>query len=279
MQDFTVSVYRDALSRQPRSERWSLTGLAARLSTREVVEPEAKVHLPAWSPASYPVDATRRASSVESVSCLVLDVDDGTALDAVWSLWPAAARVLHTSWSHTVEHPKCRLILPLASPVPRSHWSRSWEWAARHARLRGVTIDRACSDASRLYFLPATRSEAWAYEARVELEAPLLDLPWQSLRDPVDALRAARSSRVVVTSQDPREDLRHPDAREALAHRLGATLAGDGLARRADHARCPGCGRDSVYWYMTPRSASGWAACSHVRSCSWRGPLRTLETA
>ena len=63
--------------------------------------------------------------------------------------------MMHTSWSHTPEHPKARLVFPFAEPAPVARWEQVWDAAARWAKLGGLTLDPATKDASRLYFLPA----------------------------------------------------------------------------------------------------------------------------
>lgn len=270
-----VSTYRDARTRSPHSVAWTLEEMSRALG-HHIVAPDIanKRDLPAWSPAHYPPGATRRASSVTEISCLVLDVDDGTSIDTIWSLWPTHARILHTSWSHTSQHPKARLVVPVAQPIPRDQWHRAWSWAALHARRHGVAVDRACSDASRIYFLPASPSASSAREVRDALDLPVLEIPARRLVDPARAISLAR--RRVSVTRDARTSWQDPDARETAARSVGATLAGEGADRRAEDVTCPICARPSVYWYLTPRSRSGWAACSHRQSCGWRGPISSL---
>lgn len=60
-----------------------------------------------------------------------------------------------------------------------------------------------------------------------------------------------------------------PTAREALAVRLGAHVA-NGHARKV---RCPKCGDSSVWWVI---AGTGYAKCSHLKSCGWLEPLTSF---
>jgi hypothetical protein len=244
---------------------------------REAIPRWRKAQLPAWSPAIYPPGLTRSAAVVVGVSCLVLDVDDDTDLDRIWSLWPEHPRVLHTSWSHTLERPKARLVVPLLEPVPAEGWSRVWGWAKLHAAKAGVKVDLKCSDPSRIYFLPAVPSEDTPREARTCLEGERLAVRWEELPDPEAARRAvnqaARPPRIVPNGSD-RTDYTDPVVRTRIAAELGAGVRG--VPPRADRLLCPGCNRPSAYFYIEPRGA-GWARCDHRNSCGWAGPIAELR--
>lgn len=262
-----VSLFASAFGTRPRRATWS--GLE--LTRPVAVQSDDKRLAPAWSPATYPPGATRGGEHVESVTALVLDVDDGTALDVVWGLWPAAARVLHTSWSHTAEHPKCRLVVPLANPVPAEGWLRVWTWASVHASRRGVKADPSCKDPCRLFFLPVDRG---VFEAREALDLPALEVDWTRLVDPRAAQR--RRAPLILPKGAPRpvgRRFERPEERLELAHQLGAAVRG--VDPRAVRVRCPACGRASVYYYVRPYKMHG-ARCDHERSCGWRGGLGAL---
>jgi hypothetical protein len=126
-------------------------------------EVEDKLRAPSWSPVFLDGDR-RRNGAVRWVSCAVLDVDDGAPLREVSARFDGLVRICHTSWSHSEEKPKGRVVLPLAAPVPAEWWPRAWAEVQRRA---GFVVDVACKDPSRLYFLPACkpgerdRHDAW----------------------------------------------------------------------------------------------------------------------
>ena len=132
---------------------------------RLLVEPRTatdKRRAPCWSPARYrasePGIAPRRLDAVEALTCLVLDVDDGTPLRRLveFAQTSGCRWWAHTSWSHREDHPKARLIWPLEEPVPVAEWGAAWGAAQRWAAANGITVDGQCKDPSRAYLLPAT---------------------------------------------------------------------------------------------------------------------------
>lgn len=133
---------------------------------------EAKRDLRLWSPAVYREDAVERGSEgVTHVSCLVLDYDAGARIPEATAPFADYFHLLHTTWSHTPAHPKFRLILPLAVPVPAGQWDALWSWA--HERSGGE-IDRAMSGWAANYALPATPTRDAPREA-LSHAAPILD--------------------------------------------------------------------------------------------------------
>lgn len=122
---------------------------------------EDKNHGRGWSPVAFAGDR-RLKEAVESVYALVLDYEapadqlpttpeDGAALWGQWSGW------VYTTWSHTPERPRFRLVVLLSRPVTAAEYPLLWRWAATRCEVAGHYIDEACRDASRLWYLPAVR--------------------------------------------------------------------------------------------------------------------------
>ena len=107
---------------------------------------------PAWSPSSYKKGAKRGNEGVERLHFAVIDVDDGTPFESVAARLEGFAFLAHSSFSHTSEKPKYRLILPFAEPVDPTAWSSVW---TRINELMGGCNDAATKDPARLYFMPA----------------------------------------------------------------------------------------------------------------------------
>jgi hypothetical protein len=129
-----------------------------------------------WSPTRYADGMTSRSNAgVESVSCLVFDCDrvepDWARLERYWYL-------AHTTYQHTPERPRWRVVLPLAVPVPAGEWALTWRRA--HAALCPET-DPNCKDASRQYYLPShppgAQPEGRCHEGRLLDPATLPELP------------------------------------------------------------------------------------------------------
>jgi HNH endonuclease len=149
---------------QPRAV--SLDELTQLLGRFEVLADKRQARC--WSPTRYADDATSRGNAgVEAVSCLVFDCDrvepDWARLEGYWYL-------AHTTYQHTPEHPRWRLVLPLVMHVPAQQWSPTWRRA--HAALC-PEADPVCKDPSRQYYLPS-HPPGVAAEARCQ-QGLLLD--------------------------------------------------------------------------------------------------------
>ena len=96
---------------------------------------------------------------------------DWARLEPYWYL-------AHTTYQHTPERPRWRVVLPLAASVPAKQWSQTWRRA--HAALCPET-DPNCKDASRQYYLPShppgAQPEARYHEGRLLDPATLPELP------------------------------------------------------------------------------------------------------
>ena len=104
-----------------------------------------------WSPTLYPAGAKRGGERVIHLSCLVLDYDAGVAIGEAAERFEEFFHIVHTTWSHTPEHPKFRLILPLAEPVHPADWRRVYEWAEKRS---GHAIDPSGKSLGTTFALP-----------------------------------------------------------------------------------------------------------------------------
>lgn len=267
--------------------RVSWATLCRSLTTFKVVDHGQKRRLPSWSPVRYRTDADgrpleRKTEHVAEVDVVVLDFDGGASIADGRRPWGDVAHVVHTTWSHTKETPRWRLVIPLASPVPVDRWERVWSWAHRCSEL---TADPKCKDPSRLYFVPAVRAGDWPREAIVHPGPRLVvpdELPPTAEELAAEARRAAMSPEAAAAVGHSRrrwlqDRLKtEPEARRRAAELLGARWTREGTVAAA--ARCPACGHFSVWWPIDPRGA-GKALCHHRNSCDWSGWLDTLLEA
>lgn len=183
-----------------------------------------KMYAPAWSPG-VPVGDRRCNDDVTHLSCLVLDVDDGPDFRMLADRFVGVPLILHTSWSHTPERPKGRIIVPLAEPVPVGWWPRVWHWANA---LAGGCMDPATKDPARLYFLPAT--DGRPHEAWVQSAGSLLDLrPYDTLPPTPEEVAAEEARR--LRERQPRQPWR-PGAPDAASR--ARRYAEQVLARRCE---------------------------------------------
>jgi hypothetical protein len=245
---------------------------------RDGARRRGKLRLGCWSPTVYRRHETRGAGGVDHVTCVVLDYDDGTPIEDAMDTWEGWPLLVHTSWSHTEDHPRFRLVLPLAAPIPAMAWPRVWAWARERS---GGHIDEACKDPSRLYLLPAVPRFGAPFHALVRGEGrPLLSVDLDALPG-VSPPRPKPASleRVRVPEDQARLIARYRlrtsrEVGERAARWLDAHLTGT----RAERIPCPGCGRPSVWFWLEPGRMST-AVCDHRNSCGWWGHLDELLDA
>lgn len=170
--DVPVVLYRSATdSNVLKAFTWSFDDLVAKLvklgQTDPVTTPGgvvAKKLQPGWSPVRLKKGATKRANdAVVAIGALCLDFDgnpddpvqpDLETLETVWDGW----RVwIHSTWSHTEEAPRFRVVLQLSDEVSRKEFKKLWTWAADRCASAGLTIDPQTKDPSRFWFLPFQR--------------------------------------------------------------------------------------------------------------------------
>lgn len=283
-----VVTYNGARDRVPQAARWDAADMIARLVWPRMWK-GAKRDLPAWSPVVMRPGATRGIAGVVSVSALVLDCDAGDPLDRLEALGADFVRYGHTSWSHTPEHPKARLVFPFATPCPVDKWPRVWGAAARWAAAHGVTVDQSAKDPSRLYFLPYVPYDPTAEPGgNVQLEQ------FESWRH-VDGLPRLSWARLAMDYPEPR---RIPVYTRASTGKMEPTADEKEQARRryaagAIRHRCRqieahGEGGRNVRVYAAARlaarlAAGGWVAvgeaAAQIEAAGLASGLGPKETA
>ncbi|MEI7431735.1 MAG: DUF927 domain-containing protein, partial [Betaproteobacteria bacterium] len=107
---------------------------------------------PLWSPACYPKGLTRLKENVEAVSCAVFDIEHHGPFETLKDKLDGYTYLAHSSFRHTSDDPRYRIILPLLNPVSGLSWEVTWE---RLNQWIGGINDPQTSDASRIYFLPS----------------------------------------------------------------------------------------------------------------------------
>lgn len=123
---------------------------------------------PAIVAAVFKPGTARQMVNVERVTGLIIDIDsefkrNGKMVvepvdpDWVMSRLPYFG-VAHTSYRHTPEVPKFRVIMPFAEPLTIEQHRRIWHFINEKLEKK---IDPACKDACRLFYLPRAPIEAW----------------------------------------------------------------------------------------------------------------------
>jgi putative DNA primase/helicase len=150
--DISFASFGNTTDTQPKMTTCSLSAFLKLFLEHAVIADKRSGNL--WSPTVYAGDASRKSANVQAITALVLDVDDGTPLSVLESKLNQFRYVVHTSYSHTQEHPKYRIVLPLATPVDSKEWSTVW---LRLNLLVDGHADQATKDPARMYFLPSKR--------------------------------------------------------------------------------------------------------------------------
>ena len=108
-----------------------------------------------FGPYKLRQNTTRGNLNVEEISLLVFDIDDpqSKSIEDIKILIKKYDCVIHTTWSHTNENPRYRLIIRLKSKVsPTDYDSVRKGFIFFNPELSSL-FDKACSDIARAYYL------------------------------------------------------------------------------------------------------------------------------
>lgn len=173
---------------------------------------------PGWSAVLF--DPPKRGlRNVRQAFAIVLDFDTGGSFDAMAELWSDSYGLIYTTKSHTANHDRFRVVLPLTRPVSAQEYSSIWQWAA--GRTGSAKPDAQCKDASRFWFLPTRPPGGWR---AVRLTGDAID-PDDVLRQ-IEAQPKLRS--VPMTTKSVTTEQRITRARAYLAKVPGAVSGASG---------------------------------------------------
>ncbi len=151
---FVISTFESITATAARHETVTWAELAQRL-TKHAVVPD-KTAAACWSPARFD-PPIRRGEHVVEVALLAVDLDSATpeVLQQIAANLRARglAYASHSTWSHTPERPRWRIVVPLSRPVPAAEWASFW--SAANAELFLGAADPSTKDPARIFFLPS----------------------------------------------------------------------------------------------------------------------------
>lgn len=198
----SLAAARDDARRQGDDEREAIESAHARLCGE--LRRKVKQDLKLWSPALFTEGARRKKEDVTHVSCLVMDHDDGTPIEVVREVWSPWFHIVHTTWSHRLDHPRFRIVLPLSQAVEATRWEKVYAWAIE--RSEGV-VDPTGRGIATTFALPALGSGHQAREAYSHAGA-LLDPVAEGL---IDANEPPSDLELDAISRPSSGFLRDPD--------------------------------------------------------------------
>jgi putative DNA primase/helicase len=150
-----LALVTSAKDTHPIPQVWSFQTLVEVFST-----PQGRAHKdgPAWIPATFggAVNSRGGLRHSENVLCLhalVLDIDKTPyTAEALKVRLEGYTYLCHTTYSHTPAHPRWRVILPLAYPIPPTQLKDALLNTSNELDLQ---CDTTCTDPARLFFLPS----------------------------------------------------------------------------------------------------------------------------
>lgn len=171
---------------------------------------------PGWVPCSLrDPSGPRTQVNMNEIFALVLDIDTGMSLLDVKSRIAGYEAAIHSSYSHSLEKPKWRVVLPLKAPIPAKRISTLYDFFQE--KFDGLLDDSCGHDCSRMYYLPACPSNAVPLFEYEHLDGEFLD---------GQSILSARATMPVVSAA------KKPSRKPRLAEPPGTGVAEGG--RNAD---------------------------------------------
>lgn len=275
---YKISLFDSHYVREPQQVEVSLRNLAKALMMPSKPFPvREKKSLPLWSPTIFA--GNRSGANAIEISCLVFDLDDGT--DWAWRLgWDEYHYIAHTSFSHSEQVHKWRIILPLEEPVIATDWKRASQAAKQlwdKVVGEGEPDSSALTDCARMYYRYATpaRGDNHLQAAKAHKGSKFLRLDYSHIPKEEKKPRYHRWVSRKPGAKVGIEALFHnPEFRMGIASKVGASINGN-VAR---DILCPQCGKREVYFSIDPSlpHAVLWPHCNRANKCQWWGRLEDL---
>ncbi len=136
-------------------------------------------------------DGSAKTEDCRGASLLGIDYDSGaTSIVDALKLWgDRASLVAHTSFNHTADRPRFRVVLELDRIATPAEYATLYRGVLSRAETAGHAVDRSCSNITRRWFMPAALSNR-EYIARIVCRKPPLDVSRTVAA--IESLRAAK---------------------------------------------------------------------------------------
>ena len=223
-EEITWDELREILKQIHRKGEMSLSDYFAASDSKKKTDKDGT----AWIPCSAIDPAGKRTqANMDMTYLMVLDIDTAIQLADVKDRIGGYEAVIHSSYSHSPEHPKWRVVLPFTEPVPAKEIGKIFD--SFQERFEGQ-LDAACGhDPSRLYYTPACPADAehlFHYEhiegEHLDGKAILMAGASSVYAPPVAAVAPSHASVSVSAGIAA-------GGRNSAAFKIAARLFGDGL--------------------------------------------------
>lgn len=266
----------------------------------EYIEPVERIKKEGlcYSPVTYLPNTTRGARNVEYIHAIVFDIDSGFGYGEPQN--KSISWISYTTFSHTPEKHKWRIIIPLYKPIKNEDWQFAvglfesiWNKLYPSKGLK-LPYDKACKDSSRLYYLPSCRPNverylnhsitgyfldissdvALAKEIAIEQKkkynhwakvmAVKRRTQWENQRKNHIHIDLDKETRIELATDSSK--------RTQLANNLGARIVTQTKENAGTEVAtgwtCLNCGRnDATFFFIDPTRSPPWAWCGHQNSC------------
>jgi len=238
--------------------------------TPPVAADESKEGRPMFSPAVFRGNV-RKGTGVESISFICTEIDNTekrregpldvktgkrklvsvplppekrTSFDQAAALWVGTSAILYTTYSHTTEHPKIRVLPETTRPMTPEEYPRVRRWVDRKMLEAGQVADPQTKDLGRPWYFPIRRVGREFVVRRIEGAA--LDVDAILKETPPEPEHVAEYRRDTRLAQYIEETLRPAISMPELLQKHGEKLeAASGYHKMwapfRDDGRKPGC--------------------------------------
>ena len=169
--------------------------------------------------AQYAAGATSKAltdlnpASSTDLLCYDIDAQPRAEIDAAWARWAQCDAAVYSTWKHTPESPRIRLLVRLSRPIANASGDDYPNLYHAVAHLLGIKFDPSTKDRARFFFGPQHKpgAEADCWRFRFTGDAlPVDEILAMLRRGDIPAARLAAAASPDVAAGP----LRTPDANE-----------------------------------------------------------------
>jgi P4 family phage/plasmid primase-like protien len=211
---FATALYASVSSTRPEEHALRASDLVQLLTTHSAAPQKDEVGL--FAPHQLAPGCARRNEHVQAISAGVLDIDKGNAVpEEVKHRIELAGyeAVMYSTWSHTVEAPAFRVVVPYREDITPLRHVQVWD--ALNQTVAGGAADPATKDPARMYYLPShpvgSEHMAFAWHLPGNLLDPSTLLPAS------DALEAATRANADLVTVLPARPYQPEVARQMLS--------------------------------------------------------------